>query len=39
MSNEICSKCNGCEWFVGGECDGRETPCPQYEPVNIDGRE
>ena len=39
LNDEICGKCYDCEWFVGGECRGRDKPCDEYEPVNIDGRE
>lgn len=39
LNDEICGKCYDCEWFVGGECDGRVNSCGEYEPVNIDGRE
>ena len=38
LNDEICDKCNGCAWFMGRMCDGYEMFCPQYEPVNIDGR-
>ena len=39
LNEDICKDCYGCEWYVGGECEGEYVICAEYEPVNIDGRE
>lgn len=36
---DVCWDCRGCEWFIGGECDGRDNLCSEYEPYDIDCRE